>query len=444
MVAPLFLILVAGLSAGVVAYGTHPNWVQYNHGLEFILWSRRLQWPLVALSLIACVLLIGLAISGRRRAWWLIGLAPVLALFAHRFTTGPAAGRMNAVENPVFVATDAANVGDDDWVVGVSFGDQTFAYPNAVLYASPIVIQADHDKRMMLLWSAFANRALALSISREVRARDLEVVSTPANALLIYDGRLGTFINGLTAQTMNHARPAGFGAALPTAKMPWKQWRTLHPETRVLAPPANASRGPAPTQPLLPAWPMPPMKLDRPITARVAMAGTMQPIAVASETLTAAPLNTHADGEPIVLFREQPDAPIRAYDRHVNRPPNTPTPGVTPRPDMVLTFGPNLSPRKHPGATLVDVDTASGWDAEGAWIDGPKDAKNMKGTRMDRVPVDDGVYWGVMKFWYPDALLEIAPAAPIAVQPDRDPPETTPSPHRRTPRRSRTNAPQTR
>ncbi|MDB5332880.1 MAG: hypothetical protein JWP03_4031, partial [Phycisphaerales bacterium] len=81
MVIPLFLILVAGLSAGVVAYGTHPNWVQYQHGLELILWSRRLQWLLVALSLIACVLLIAMAISGRRRAWWLIGLAPVLALF---------------------------------------------------------------------------------------------------------------------------------------------------------------------------------------------------------------------------------------------------------------------------------------------------------------------------------------------------------------------------
>jgi hypothetical protein len=441
VVIPLFLILVAGLSAGVVAYGTHPNWVQYQHGLELILWSRRLQWPLVALSLIACVLLIAMAISGRRRAWWLIGLAPVLALFAHRFTLGPAAGRMSAMENPAFVAAADSGVGDDDWVVGLAFGDETYAYPYAALFGTPVVIQADHEKRMMLLWSAFANRALAVSIGREVRARDLEIVSTPANALLIYDGRLGSFINGLTGQTMQHMKPAGFGSPLVTAKMPWKQWRSLHPQTRVLSPAANAPRGPAPTQPLLPAWPLPPMALDRPADSRVAMVGLSQPIAVESEKLTAAPLNARADGEPVLVFREQPDYPIRAFDRHVNRPQVNATAAVA-RPDMILTFGPNLSPRKHPGAALVDVDTGSGWDAEGAWMDGPKDAKGMKGTRLERVPVDDGVYWGVMKYWYPDVLLEIPPAAPIAVQPDRETDPATPAPRRRPSRRAKPGASQ--
>ena len=50
--------------------------------------ARRLQWPLIVLSMMACLGLIGLVITAKRRAWWLIGLAPVLALFAHRFATG--------------------------------------------------------------------------------------------------------------------------------------------------------------------------------------------------------------------------------------------------------------------------------------------------------------------------------------------------------------------
>ena len=113
---PLLLIVVATLSGGVVAYGTYPHtfdliffkffWMQFPHGLEIILWSRRLQWLLVSLSLIASILLIALAISGRRRAWWLIGLAPVLALFFHRFSNAPADGRMIVVDNPRFVSVD--------------------------------------------------------------------------------------------------------------------------------------------------------------------------------------------------------------------------------------------------------------------------------------------------------------------------------------------------
>jgi hypothetical protein len=117
---------------------------------------------------------------------------------------------------------------------GVTFGDATYAYPYSALFATPAILQADHEKRMILMWSAFANRALAMPIGQELRSRDLEVVSTPANALLLYNSRRGEFINGLTGQTPQHERPKGFAAALPlrTAKMPWGDWRSLHPESR--------------------------------------------------------------------------------------------------------------------------------------------------------------------------------------------------------------------
>ena len=88
-----------------------------------------------------------LAISGRRRAWWLIGLAPVLALFAHRFALGPAAGRISIAGKTLrsFPPT-RQRISDDDWVVGLAFGDDHFAYPYATLFSTPVVIQADHEK----------------------------------------------------------------------------------------------------------------------------------------------------------------------------------------------------------------------------------------------------------------------------------------------------------
>lgn len=422
MLLPLGLIILALAPAFAVAYGTDPRWMQYAHGLQIIVDARRFQWPLVSLSLIACIGLLALIVSGRRRAWWLIGLAPVLALFGHRFATGPLVGAMAVVENPSFVsATDAASINRDDYVVGLSFGDGFYAYPYAALYYDPVVIQADHERRMMLLWSAYANRAIAVEIHHDLKARDLEIVSTPANALLIYDARIGQFINGVTGQTTKGQKPASFGSVLVTQKMPWGQWRALHPETKVMMAMQIAHRSaPGPTRPLMPTCPMPLMQLDRPAELRIAMVGATQPAAVESDTVGPAPLNLHADDVPVFIFREIPGQPIRGFGRKI-------------KPDLLPRFVLNTNARRHPNATFVDVDTNSGWDAKGVWVDG---LKELKGKKLESVAVDDDLYYGVMKFWYPNLHLEtVATTQPAeTLNEDESNPQTQPARRRRTPR----------
>ena len=424
MLFPLGLIILAVLSAFAVGYGTDARWIQYPHGLTIIVDARRLQWPLVCLSLIACIGLLALIVSGRRRAWWLIGLAPVLALFVHRFALGPAAGTMNVVENPDFIAAKDANfVQPDDYVVGVTFGDNTYAYPYAQLYWTPVVVQADHEKRMMLIWSAYANRALAFTVHHDLKPRELEVVSTPANALLVYDGRVGQFINGITGQTTKGQKPASFGSPLITQKMPWRQWHALHADTKVLTLTSNSRRDVAgPTRPLQPTCPMPPMTLDKPKDLRIAMVGTTQPAAMESDAVGPAPINLRADDTPVFIFREISEQPIRGFDRQIKA-------------DLFPRFVLNRNPRKHPNATFVDVDTNSGWDAKGVWTDGLKD---LKGKKLQSVAVDDELYYGVMKFWYPDLQLESPQTQPSDVISEDDiQPETRPTRRGRGSRRSR-------
>ena len=117
-----------------MSYGTHPDWAQFQYGLTLITLTRRLQWPLVAVSLVLCIALIALVISAKRRAWWLIGLAPVLALFMHRFTAGPAAP-FAVLDEPAFAsAAEATFVRDEDYVVGLEFQDDHYAYPYATLF----------------------------------------------------------------------------------------------------------------------------------------------------------------------------------------------------------------------------------------------------------------------------------------------------------------------
>src|SRR5690349_3075047 len=128
---PVILIVLATATAALVAYGVHPDWAQYESGLAIIILSRRLMWPMIAVSLILCIALLTLVISGRRRAWWLIGLAPVLALFVHRFSTG-VYGPGGVVDMPTFVEAThpaAATVEVGDYVVGIVFRGRAYAFP---------------------------------------------------------------------------------------------------------------------------------------------------------------------------------------------------------------------------------------------------------------------------------------------------------------------------
>jgi hypothetical protein len=391
--APLLLIVSAVLSAGVVAYGTNALWAQYPHGIGLILWSRRLEWPLVTLSLLLCIVLLGLVISGKRRAWWLIGLGPVLALFAHHFLMDPGSG-LAVIDNPTFVAAaEARFISGNDYVVGLHFGDSAYAYPYAELYDNPIVIQSDHDKRMMLIWSAFANRAVAQTITHDIKARDIEIVSAPANALLLYDRSDGQFINGIKGRLMSGAQPQGFGAPIVVSTMTWKDWVGINPQTQVMQPPARVRTASPPRSPILPSNPMPPAILDLPATTTIVLVGTTQPAALRSDEVGPEPRNVQVDGETAFVFREAADKPVRAFSCHLKKQ------------DLFPHFTLDVN-HKYKGGMFIDSDTGSGWSASGAWVDGMKDVRQeMKGTRLAPIPVQDGLYWGVMKFWYPELKL---------------------------------------
>lgn len=398
MILPLILIFFSAAAATVVAYGTDSAWGQFHHGLELILWSRRLQWPLVAVALILCLALLALVTAGKRRAWWLIALLPILALFAHRFVTGPARS-LTVAENPMF--TDAAHatfLRNEDYVVGIRFGDWAYAFPYSILYHTPVVLQADREKRMILLWSPFANRAMAFGTTRDLRGRDLEVVSSPADATLLYNARLGQFINGLTGKTPAGEKPTGFGDELAVMKMPWAQWRVMYPQSRVMTP-LNSSWQTSPAQPLLPRYALPQTSPGRSDQRQVCLVATTQPIAVPSDAVGDVPMNLAAGKTAVLLLRMAHDGVVRAFNRN---------------------WGEDLTPRfsaatdsKHPDVALVDSDTNSEWTAAGAAVQGPKE---IKGKKLSSLPVEDGLYWGVMKFWYPELRLMDAADLAAAVE----------------------------
>lgn len=393
MFLPLLLIVLALLFAGAMTYGTSPALVQYQHGLQLMMLARRLQWPLVAISLLLCVALLVLVISGKRRAWWLIGLAPIVALFFHHFAQAQP-NSMTVRENPSFVdASGAANfMNDNDWVVGLIDDGQPYAYPYKELWSTPIVIQSDHDRRFMLMWSPLANCAKVFEIDHSLKARDLEVVAMPASALLIYNARVGQFINAVRGERADGGKVSGFEAPIASRKMSWKQWQILHADTRVMT--AEAIDPNAPAVPIaektIPAADAPAQD-----DTRIAFIPTTQPLAIEDSDLTAGPINTNAGTLPVLVFRDDVTGVTRAFDRRVEA-------------DLIPRFESNHDPKRK-DVKFIDRDTGAGWSAGGVAIDG---SAEMKGKKLHAIDVEDGLYWGVMKHWYPDLQLYEPPDKP--------------------------------
>lgn len=378
---PIVLSFLATLTAAFMAYGVDSRWDSYPWGLSLIMAARRLQWPMIALSLILCIALLGMVIAGRRRAWWLIALAPVLALFGHRFVTDPI-NRYEVAEDPAFIAAaDAAFIGEHDYIAGVVFNDRAYAYPYACLYESPVVVQSDRDQRMLLMWSPHANAATALLVSLELKARDLDISSEPGGGLLIHAARRGQFIAAVTGRTpVDQELPAGIKSRLPVAKTTWREWKSRRPDTLVMVPHDRTYDGP--TRPLA-------RSADDPM---VALVNSESPVVLRPEEVTPKPIHATAgagpQAVPIFVFRD-PEGRIRAFDRRVEA-------------DLIPRFTPTAS-GKRKGA-FIDSDTESGWNVSGVAIDGP-----AKGKKLRPIDVQEDVRLQAARFWYPGLSLPSAP-----------------------------------
>ena len=377
MLLPVILILFALLAVGCLAYGTEPTWASYGpHGIEFIIWSRRLQWPIIFTVIILCLILLAFVISNKWRAWWLIGLLPVLVLFYHRMTAGPVVG-LRCVQD---LGIQTGSIPGDEKVVGLILEGQPCAIPYSTLSVDPVIIHTGREKPVILFWSALANRAQAFVASRDLRAADLEIVSTPDNALLVYNTRLGEFINGVTGRTLRGEIPAGIHQPISSVKCSWQTWLAAHPDTKLMsAPGANGA-----SQPQQPRYVMPGVDLKD--TRRICVVAATQPIAVASDLITDRPLNLTSGQTSILLVRI--DGVVRAYNRELPA-------------DLVPRFSPTAD-SKHKTTAWLDSDTNSEWSNNGEWVDGPKE---MHGTSLATIPTEDDLYWNVMKFWYPEMHL---------------------------------------
>ena len=382
---PAALAFGAILAAAVLAYGTRPSLARYDGGVDAIVYVRRIQWLLVGLSLIGCMSLLTMVIANRLAPRWLVVLGPVLALFAMRFSAQPTHFVLEIDADQFADAYHAAAPRADERVVGVMFEGYPYAFPCRALSVTPIVAVTDYNKRMLLMWSAAANRAVAVNITRDLRPRALEVVSTPAGGMLVNDRRYGQFISSVTGRLTSGGTPIGFGEPIRVTKTTWAAWRAAHPGTGVLLMEAGAGDESVPSLPPPAQWPAR-VTRDAPPDLSVLVVATDPPLAVATELVSQRPLNLGGSMRVLVL-RDPRTGATRAFERRVSD-------------DLFPTFAYRDELDKHPDAPLVDSDSNSFWTPDGLAVHGP-----LKGEQLKPILTEDALRWGVMKFWYPALQL---------------------------------------
>jgi hypothetical protein len=383
MLLPIVLILLAILAAAGFAMGTLPYWGAYHHGIEVILWSRRLEWPLLTTAVLLCLGLAAVVLLGKKRPVWLIGILPVLYLVAHRINHAPGAGFF-PIQDPIFIRpAQASSLPASDLVIGVIAEGKPTAFPCTSLYKYPIIIRTGREKPMVLLWSPWANRALAFNCDRELRAGDLEIVCPVRDTFVIYNSRLGEFINAMTGQKFDGSTPTDFHGPIETVQTTWAQWQALHPDTVIAA--LKGADGDF-SKPLLPKDPLPESDPTFADHRKVCIVACTQPIAVPSDAITDKPMNLDSGQTPVLLVRI--NGIVRAFSREL--------PG-----DLIPRFAPGSDP-KHKNVIWIDSDTNSEWSDTGTVVQGPRE---MLGTSLRPLVVEDDLYWGLMKFWYPDLSL---------------------------------------
>ncbi len=351
-------------------------------GLDWIVLTRRFQWPVVIVSLLGCLALIGLVIAGRRRVWWLLALVPVLFLFYQRFA-GETWRHLSILEGPPLINAERATfLKADAPVIGLVFEESPYAYPCGSLAQAPVILHQEADKRLILMYSPYAGRAMAYAVDHSVKARELDIVSMPANAMLLYNSRIGQFINAFTGLTLDGHRPAGMLHPIQTYRTTWGKWLAEHPDTKVLG--TTYSAGLDKVQGRF-AYPVVNSSgaLNPPPEARVGLLATTRPVAIQTEKIRVGPevFNISAGGVSLLIFRDK--SGLHIFDRAVKG-------------DLFPKFV-RKTVQKKPEVAFTEGDTNSLWTIEGRCVEGP-----AKGVQLRRVQIEEDLPWGTVHAFYPE------------------------------------------
>lgn len=290
------------------------------------------------------------------------------------------------VDEPTYGGLDALPwLEDDDLVLGYESGDEAFAYPINILNFHEMVTDTIGGIPVLITYCPLCFSGVVFS--REVNGEPLTFGNTSAlyqSDLVMYDHQTGSYWFQVAGEAVVGTLTGARLKLLPSATMPWGEWKALHPDTMLLVGVdrgfetlfTNASYGNgfgSGYQDRINnkqfAFPVDEDKLD----GRLA-AGEMVLTVENDGGAKAFPLgelgdaaaNAEVGGEPVVVFTASGGRSVAAFSRIVD--------------GQTLTFDLIEDGGLIEYGRFTDRETGSTWDLAGRAEGGP-----LAGSRLDRV-----------------------------------------------------------
>jgi len=370
--------------------------------------NRHILWT-VALLALAVLLLRGAAgiwgapdLLGTAAPFWFwltIGLGAVMAMM---FWSGYVPYVMTPPEKQQILSPDQADdlLDPDTHVLGLYHNGEARAYPRNLLARPHYLNDEVGGKRVTISYCILCNSGVAFEAELEGRPLNLRALTATNNNIIYFEPDRGNFIQQLDGEVFE-GPDAGKGLKeLPLLITSWREWKALHPDTRVcFAPPLTVRdrivngmlnllipleklakrdkpwhRTEKPVDPRLPAMSFV-IGVERNRDCCAYPVDTAKREQVIQDTL---------GGEPIaVLYDAQHDL-ASVFSRELN--------------NRTLTLESAPDPAK--GIVVRDQETGSLWDIHGTAREG-----ELKGQQLTEVPHFNKLFWFAWAHFKPDTRL---------------------------------------
>lgn len=141
------------------------------------------------------------------------------------------------VDVPTYGGLDALPwLEDDDLILGYESGDEAFAYPINILNVHEMVNDVIADDPVLITYCPLCFSGVVFS--REVDGETLTFGNTSAlyqSDMVMYDHQTGSYWFQVAGEAVVGTLTGARLKLLPSATMLWGEWKTLHPDTKLLA-----------------------------------------------------------------------------------------------------------------------------------------------------------------------------------------------------------------
>ncbi len=295
------------------------------------------------------------------------------------------------VYSPRYEGPDGGSwLGGDDLVIGFEGESEAFAYPIKFLNFHEIVNDEIDGVPIVVTYCPLCGSGVVFD--RRLNGEALLFGNTSAlyqSDLVMFDHQTGSFWFQTGGEAIVGTLTGERLTPLPSVTMPWTNWLSLHPRTRVLSREQGFGRAPDYTFDFFEGYgqrlddlqflfPVETDKLDsrlRPSAIVLAVGAGGVEKAYPLEALQDAAVNDEIGGRPVLVLSRRIGTFGRAFSREVD--------------GRVLTF-------EVQDEEVVDRETGSRWDFGGRAVEGP-----LEGVELESLPTRRS-FWFSLGFAVPD------------------------------------------